>query len=197
MSIETNLAEQMRQIELLTKEIEALPDANARTKAIELMRLLMEYHGAALDRVMEIISRSGAVSEKIFADLERDELTSGLLLLYGLHPAEVETRVANALEKVRPFLKKHDGDAELISIENGVVNLNLHGSCNGCPSSSQSLISAIEEAIYEAAPDIAQIKMQSAETEPAKNAAVNFVQIKGRNGKNPSSAKSQSLINIV
>ena len=38
--------------------------------------------------------------------------------------------------------------------ENGLVRLRLEGSCHGCPSSTLTLKNAIEEAIYEFAPDI-------------------------------------------
>ncbi|MGI8470048.1 MAG: NifU family protein [Pyrinomonadaceae bacterium] len=195
---EKNLAEQMRQIEILTREVESLTDTNARTKAVELARLLMEYHGAALERVLEIVSRAGAAGETIFAGLERDELASGLLLLYGLHPLKIETRVENALEKVRPLLKSHGGDAELVGIGDGVVSLNLVGNCDGCPSSSATLKNAIEQAIYEAAPDVVEIKVVNAPAE--QSAAVNLVQI-GRNSgsteKNSRSMASRSLLNIT
>ncbi|MEP6901054.1 MAG: NifU family protein [Actinomycetota bacterium] len=165
----------MQKIEILTQEVEALPDENARSKAIELMQLMMEYHGAAIERVMEIIAAQSS-SDYIFDNLTKDELSNSLLLLYGLHPLALETRIEQALDKVRPFLKSQGGDAELINIENGVVNLQMLGSCNGCPSSSLPLKQAVEKAIYETAPDVAAIEMKSGEAAPKPK---KFVQIKG------------------
>lgn len=198
---EKNLRQRMRQIEVLTEEIERLPDANARTKTIELMQLLMEYHGAAIERVMEIIAAKGETGYAIFDDLAADELASSLLLLYGLHPLEIESRVENALEKIRPYLKSHGGDAELLGVENGVVRLNMIGSCNGCPSSGETLKNAIEKAIYEAAPDVAAIMLENVESAQTQTTAGNFVQI-GRNNnsnsdKNLHSGSGNSFLNIV
>ena len=165
----------MQKIEALTREIEALPDDNARSKTLELVQLLMEYHGAAIERVMEIIAETDA-ADGIFDELASDELANSLLLLYGLHPLDFETRVEQALEQVRPYLKSHGGDAELLSVEDGIVRLQMIGSCNGCPSSSVTLKQAIEKAIMEAAPDVVSIIAEGADEKPKTNG---FVQIKG------------------
>lgn len=166
----------MQKIEALTGEVEAFADENARAKAIELMQLLMEYHGAAIGRVMEIVAKTGIAGSVIFNELAKDELAASLLLLYGLHPVDQETRIEQALDKVRPFLKSHGGNAELIGVEDGVVRLRMVGACNGCPSSSATLKQSIEQAIYEAAPDVIAIEAEGAveEAKPKK-----FVQIKG------------------
>ncbi len=196
---EKNLQQRMQQIEILTQEIEALPDQNARTKAVELMQLLMEYHGAALERVMEIVSRAGTAGSEIFDDLSKDELAASVLLLYGLHPLEIEERVVSALERVRPFLKSRGGDVELLGVEDGIVRLNLFGNCNGYSSASESLKQAIEKAIYEAAPDIAAIKVENAAEQPP--ADVHFVQIVRNKGtqaaEDSHSNNNQSFVNIV
>jgi Fe-S cluster biogenesis protein NfuA len=47
----------------------------------------------------------------------------------------------------------------------GVVQLRLHGSCGSCPSSSLTLKNAVEEALFEAAPDIVEIIAENAATE--------------------------------
>jgi len=78
-------------------------------------------------------------------------------LLHGLHPDSMETRVLRALEKVRPYLKSHGGDVEFDGIDDGTVKLKLLGSCGSCPSSSVTLKNAVQEAVYEAAPDIVAI----------------------------------------
>lgn len=172
---EKDFQKRMQKIEALTGEIEALPDENARSKAIELMQLLMEYHGAAVERILEIVAEDGA-GEKIFDKLAKDELANSLLLLYDLHPLDLETRIEQALDKVRPYLQSHGGNAELIGVENGVVRLRMIGSCNGCPSSSLTLKQRIEQAISEAAPDVVAIEAESAAEKPKTNG---FVQIKG------------------
>jgi Fe-S cluster biogenesis protein NfuA/nitrite reductase/ring-hydroxylating ferredoxin subunit len=86
-----------------------------------------------------------------------------LLILHGLHPFDLETRVRQALDKVRPYLGSHGGNVELLGVTaEGVVRLRLAGSCHGCPSSQVTLKYAIEEEIYKAAPDLTAIQVEGA-----------------------------------
>ena len=70
---------------------------------------------------------------------------------------ENDRSLRGALDKVRPYLKSHGGNVDLLSVVDGVVHLRLIGSCDGCPSSALTLKSAIERNIYEAAPDVNSI----------------------------------------
>ena len=35
-------------------------------------------------------------------------------------------------EKIRPSIKEHDGDIEIVSIQDGILKIKLLGSCIGC-----------------------------------------------------------------
>jgi len=150
------LLQQVQRVEELLREFEAA-EPEVRAKAVELVRLLMDFNGEGLERMTEIVAGAGARGDAILGDFARDELVAHLLLLYGLHPEGVEARVRAALDKVRPFLHRHGGDAQLLTVDGGVVRLDLEGSCKGCPSSTATLKQAIEKAIYEAAPDVTEI----------------------------------------
>ena len=52
----------------------------------------------------------------------------------GSIPPILESRVEQALERVRPYLRSHGGNVEMLGIAEGVVRLRMLGSCNGCPS---------------------------------------------------------------
>ena len=158
----------IEQIEELVQRIEDLPDPDARSSALALVQALMDFHGEALDRLMEIVAGQGEQGYLIFNKFSTDELVSNLLLLYGLHPLPLEERIAQALEKVRPHLDSHGGNVELLSITDGVVRLRLEGTCRGCPSSAETLKLAIESAIYSAAPDVVSIEAEGALTETPK-----------------------------
>lgn len=159
--------------------IENWADPNLRAKAVELIQTLMDFHGAGIERMMEITADAGAAGYAIFDDFAQDELVSNMLLLYGLHPLELEERVMQALDKVRPALSLHKGDVELLGISDGVVHLRLQGSCNGCASSAMTLKHTIEEAIYNAAPDVSAIEVEGVAAATATNG---FVQIGKTNG---------------
>jgi Fe-S cluster biogenesis protein NfuA len=99
----------------------------------------------------------------IIDEFGRDVLVSNLLLLHGLHPSDLETRVRDALDQVRPVLLAHGGNVELLAVEGNAVRLRLTGSCHGCPSSSLTLKTAIEKSIYSAAPDVTSIECEGDE----------------------------------
>jgi Fe-S cluster biogenesis protein NfuA len=150
----------IRRIDGLLHRLETMSDPEARASAVELVQSLMELHGTGLERMLEITADAGEPGYGIIDGFARDELVGGLLLLYGLHPVDLETRVMQALDKVRPYLASHGGNVEVLGIEEGVVRLRLQGSCKSCPSSSMTLKLAIEEAIYEAAPDVTAIEAE-------------------------------------
>jgi Fe-S cluster biogenesis protein NfuA/nitrite reductase/ring-hydroxylating ferredoxin subunit len=84
--------------------------------------------------------------------------------------------VLQALDKVRPYLQSHGGNVELMGVDEGVLRLKLEGSCHGCASSAQTLKLAIEEAIYEAAPDVTELQVEGV----VQQAQSGFVKLQGK-----------------
>jgi Fe-S cluster biogenesis protein NfuA len=93
----------------------------------------------------------------------RDEGVASLLVLYGLHPVDFETRVHQALENADSFLKPHGSEVELVSINGGEVRLRLKANGHGCGSNPVSLKQGVEELIYESAPDVTALTIEGAE----------------------------------
>jgi Fe-S cluster biogenesis protein NfuA/nitrite reductase/ring-hydroxylating ferredoxin subunit len=128
--------------------------------AEELVRLLVDLYGDALTRVVRTLD-TGQVLR-----LAEDELVESLLLLHGIHPLDVDTRIQRALDTVRPYLGSHAGGVEYLGVDaEGVAHLRLEGSCHGCPSSTVTVRSAIEGAVVGAAPEVARVEV-SGMTEP-------------------------------
>ena len=157
---EKEFRSRIERLEALIQDIEGLPDPTARAHAQELVQALLDFHGAALARLLDQVAAAGAPGRALMDSLARDDLVSSLLLLYGLHPLDIEARVQHALEGVRPYLRSHGGDVELLGVSEGVVRLRMQGSCHGCPSSAMTLKLAIEEAIYASAPDAAGLEVE-------------------------------------
>ena len=154
------------------ERIEALLEASAvggpvaRERAEELIRLVVDLYGAGLERVLELTHEAGALDDDLLAAMAGDRLVSSLLLVHGLHPYGVADRVQRALDDVRPYLGSHGGDVRLVEVtDEGVVRLELLGSCDGCASSSVTLELAVDEAVRAAAPEVVAIEVQ--ETAPA------------------------------
>lgn len=147
--------------------------AVARGRAEELLRQVTELYGSGLARILEILEDRGQLDGGTLDALTADELVSSLLVIHGLHPQDVETRVAAALDSVRPYLGSHGGNVELLDISPaGVVRLRLLGTCQGCPSSSVTLKFAVEEAIESAAPEVSAIEVVQEQSRPAVPAVI-------------------------
>jgi Fe-S cluster biogenesis protein NfuA len=151
-------AEQIARVEGLLGQLEALPDASARETATETMQALLDLYGEGLGRIVDVLAAhdDGTLAEAL-AD---DDLVAHLLLLHGLHPVPVEERVQAALASVLPYIESHGGNMQLLGVEDGIVHLLLEGSCSGCPSSAITLKLAVEKAIFEAAPDVTEVRAQ-------------------------------------
>ena len=154
------LKKNLARVESLIHEAEKLADPQLRGQIQELVGHLLEFHGEALAKMVEDVADLGVPGRTLIDAWSRDELVSSLLLLYDLHPVDTESRVLAALEQVRPYLKSHGGNVEFLGLADGVVHLRLQGHCHGCPSSTATLRSTIEKAIYEAAPDVAGIEVE-------------------------------------
>jgi Fe-S cluster biogenesis protein NfuA/nitrite reductase/ring-hydroxylating ferredoxin subunit len=178
MPVSSELQNQLKSIEALVQQIEKATDPALSATAKDLVQLLMDLHGKGLERMLEIVHRTSTAGPSIIEALGRDDLVRSLLLIYGLHPDSLETRVVQALEKTRPYLKSHGGNVTLIGTDDlGGVTLRLEGNCHGCPSSSATLKLAVEEAIYDAAPDVTSIVVQGQIPEAAVATTLGFVPV--------------------
>jgi Fe-S cluster biogenesis protein NfuA/nitrite reductase/ring-hydroxylating ferredoxin subunit len=130
--------------------------AVARERAEQLVREVTDLYGAVLQRMMNLALAADAGLAGRFA---ADDLVASLLLVHGLHPYDVERRVSEALDSVRPYLGSHGGDVSLLGVVEGVVRLQFQGSCKSCPSSSVTLELAVEDAVRAAAPEISSIEV--------------------------------------
>ncbi len=147
--------------------------AVARQRAEDLVALITNLYGAGLERLLDILADVGRLDAPVLDALADDDLVASLLLVHGLHPHDVNTRVAAALDSVRPYLGSHGGDVELVDVgTDGVVRIRLLGSCDGCPSSSVTLQLAVEGAIEAAAPEVTSIEVEAPPTAAEPTPAV-------------------------
>jgi Fe-S cluster biogenesis protein NfuA len=154
--------QRLARIESLLREVEQQPDLRLRVTTREVVQGVLEMHGVALERMLEQIAALGAAGQAVIDSLGRDGLVASLLLLHGLHPLDVDTRIREALEKARPALEAQGGDVELLAVRGGTVRLRVRGDGTGWLSSAGPLRRLVEEAICAAAPDVAAIEVEPA-----------------------------------
>ncbi|HUU86475.1 MAG TPA: NifU family protein [Candidatus Glassbacteria bacterium] len=70
----------------------------------------------------------------------------------------IENKVKEALEEIKPKIQADGGDIELVGIENGVVKVRLKGACVGCPMSALTLKQGVERLIKQKIPEVKSVE---------------------------------------
>lgn len=143
-----------KKVDELVQRVTALPDSEARRAALELLKSVMDLHGAGLARMVEALSADDAGRASL-AKLGEDPLICGLLVLYGVHPLGLEDRVKRALENIRLQLHKLGASVEVVMVGDGAVRLKIEGKVQGF--SPEKLKTAVEQVILEGAPEVSDI----------------------------------------
>ena len=134
-------------------------------RAEDLVRLVAELYGAGLERVLDIAYDAGALTPDLVEKLVDDDLVASLLLVHGLHPYDVQTRVRRALGGLRPELAGQGVVVELTGIDDeGVVRLRLSGASN-C--GAAGIVESVTAAVEAAAPDATAVECQQVQPAPA------------------------------
>jgi hypothetical protein len=152
-----SVAAQQRRIEELIAALETLDDPPARESAQELLQVVLDLHTNGLARLLEIVSSAGAMDDAMLEAFERDASVSALLLLHGLHPQDLPTRVSRAVEKMRPLLGVQGIQIELLDAAEEAVRVKVAGRLQGKHNSVGELRQEIELAIFEAAPETMRV----------------------------------------
>lgn len=165
---ERELQKRLAHVDTLVGELQQLPDPALRALVEELLSTVLDLYGEALSRMLDALGPRGApATDRLLERMAADDIIRGVLLLHGLHPTDLRSRVESALESVRPYMRSHGGGVELIGVAGDTVQIRLEGHCQGCPSSMVTLKLAVEKAIYEAAPDVAAIEVVQPDRTPA------------------------------
>ena len=106
------------------------------------------------EQIEELLGRIRSAGDPGTAETA-EEVVRLVVELYG---AGLERTVALA----GPEILERLVEDELVGIDpDGVVHLRLEGSCDGCPSSTQTVKLAIERAIEEAAPEVTAVEVEN------------------------------------
>jgi hypothetical protein len=148
--------ERMQHIEELIAAITGHGNAVVRASLAELVRALLDMHRAGLEEIVARIGEQGEPGRAILNTLMDDTLVSRLLILHGVHPIDLETRVRQALNDVRRLLHAHAADVELESISREVVCIRHRGG-------GEDIQKLLENAILAEAPDVLHIEFIDAD----------------------------------
>ncbi|MET4643209.1 MULTISPECIES: hypothetical protein [Streptomyces] len=156
-----------QRVEELLDRLTAVGDQEVGAAAEDLVRVLMDFYGAGLARIVDRLSTpadQGTGSGPLAALLD-DELVSSLLALHDLHPEDIGTRIARALDSVRD-------PVEVVGFDEETGTLRLRSSSEagdgggcGCPSTGAATRRSVEDALACFVPEVNQVEMESSTTD--------------------------------
>ena len=72
---------------------------------------------------------------------------------------EIEKKIIQILEeKIRPAVAKDGGDIKFKEFKDGIVKVQLQGSCSGCPSSTMTLKKGVQNLLCHYLPEVKQVE---------------------------------------
>ena len=72
---------------------------------------------------------------------------------------DVEKKIIKILDqKIRPAVAKDGGDIRFKSFKDGIVSVQLQGSCSGCPSSTMTLKQGVQNLLCHYIPEVKQVE---------------------------------------
>lgn len=60
-------------------------------------------------------------------------------------------------ERVRPALMEHEGNVQIVSLEDGILKIRLSGHCSGCPSAQITTEELIAKEVMDAVPEVRDV----------------------------------------
>ncbi|MCC5645615.1 NifU family protein [Nostoc sp. CHAB 5824] len=154
----------MTKLEELVQEINRFEaiisewDESQRCVAVGLKRAIEALHKAALTNLIKNLKQESMLALR---HAVADEVVYAVLLYHELvKPPKppLAQRIQTALEEVRPGLKSHNGDVELVAIKPpDTVEVRLIGTCSSCPASTLTLSQGVEQAIKNYCPEIIKV----------------------------------------
>ena len=72
--------------------------------------------------------------------------------------SEIESKIVKILEeKIRPAVARDGGDIKFNEFKDGVVKVQLQGSCSGCPSSTMTLKQGVQNLLCHYLPEVKEV----------------------------------------
>ena len=72
--------------------------------------------------------------------------------------SEIEKKIIKILDqKIRPAVAKDGGDIKFKEFKNGIVKVQLQGSCSGCPSSTMTLKQGVKNLLCHYIPEVREV----------------------------------------
>ena len=132
-------------------------DERSRAAAEELVVAVEDHHTAVLRSLVGLLRADDRGRELLYEAVGDAEVYAALVKAGIVRPT-LAMRAVQVLDGVRPYLKSHGGDVDLVRIDDGVAYVRLVGACQSCGSATETLRDSVAEALLEHLPEITEVR---------------------------------------
>lgn len=179
----TQIDEELERLQGLLMALEGLSDPAAKTAARELVQVVINLHAAGLSELLDIVAEADTQpADTLLPKFAANARICGLLLLHDLHPDDLPTRAAKAVDRLRPHLGVQGVRAELTGVDDNVIRISVTatGQKTRRPP-GDALKREIEEAVLAMTPDAAGLVIDGLDVaETSTDVYVPLASITGR-----------------
>jgi len=160
----TSITELAERVDEAARRVAGL-DPEARKAAEELKEAVEAVHRAGLITIVRRMRADERARELLFELVDEPEVRM-LFMLHGIIRPDPMTEASRVIDAIRPMVRSHGGDVELVRVEDGVAYVRLKGACTGCSAPAVALREGIEEALIERVPAITRVEVLPPEPSP-------------------------------
>lgn len=153
-------------IDKALKNVEELTDENAKMHALGLKNAIEDFHKIAFTKIVQKLKADERGKELLF-ELVDEPSVYAALQLHGIVKPNINLRITQVLDMVRPYMQSHGGDVEYVNYEDSVVYVRLSGACNGCSQSAVTLREGVEEALINNIAEVKKVEVLPNEPSPS------------------------------
>jgi Fe-S cluster biogenesis protein NfuA len=140
-------------------------DAEPRQAAERLRAAVEAAHRSALVTVVRRL-RADEKGRELLFELVDDPMVHLLFSMHGIIRPDPATAARQALDEVRPGLRAHGGDVEMVRVDDGVAHVSLSGACNGCSTAAVTMRENVERTLLRSVPAIRSVQVVQNDPKP-------------------------------
>jgi len=154
---EKNIVDIAREIDNTIEQLKDLPE-DKLFLVKKLQELIEEFNRVPLIKIVRHLKQSQE-GKTLLMEMVKDPDIYALFLKHKIVRPDIKTEVAKVIELIKPYVRSHGGDVELVDVKGDTVYVRMKGACQGCSQVSATLNEGILEAIRSRVPEINKIEL--------------------------------------
>jgi hypothetical protein len=175
--LEPNVREMSEELDRLLCAVDEDSNPAARQRVRDIVHLVMRLHGEGLRAVVELGGDPALGGDALVTRLSDHPIVGPLLVMHGLHPHDAATRLARALDRLRPRIAAAGCRAQLADAGPDHAVVRVEGRARLAPESRTAFTTFLETALVDAAPDVTDIRLEDIMGSEPAPAASPLIQI--------------------